>query len=405
MATLKPARDNFIMVKTGLDRLLTETKFQNLCEGRLAYLCHAPSVTGSLDSGVLALKELFGERLAKLFGPQHGFVGDVQDNMVETEDYVHPYFNLVIHSLYSETRVPTDKMLDGIDTIIVDLQDVGTRIYTYIYTMTLLMKKCAELGKRVVVLDRPNPINGIDIEGNILEKGFRSFVGLHPLPVRHGMTILEIAKMANDLWQNPCDLQLVPMLNWEREMSFEDTKLPWVIPSPNLPTIEAAYTFVGTVLYEGTNISEGRGTTRSLEVLGHPSLEPFAAHKEIEKACNLAGLSGFKLRPMIFLPTFQKHKDKACGGYQIHVTDRRTFRPWRLSQILLRELYHRLGAEFKWKEPPYEYEYDHVPVDLINGTDKLRAWVETNGINSYLDELEAQSMPEFLRQRKSYLCY
>lgn len=394
-------------VISGLDRILSEKDLQSKFKGNIGYLCHSASVTQDLEHGLLALQRVFGKQLTKIFGPQHGFVTDVQDNMVETKHYTHPYFKLPVYSLYSETRIPTDEMLEGLDHIIVDLQDVGTRIYTYIYTMTLLLEACAKKGIEVVILDRPNPINAETLEGNILDLNYASFVGRHPIPVRHALTMGEVARMHQKYWANGqnAKLTVIEMKGYERWMSYEDTGLPWVIPSPNLPTIEAAYTFVGTVLYEGTNISEGRGTTRSLEIIGHPKIEAFGFHEKLKPVLKKANLEGFILRPLVFLPTFQKHAGIPTGGYQIHVTDRRKFEPWRLCQYLLREMYHELGSEFKWKQPPYEYEYHKVPVDLINGTDELRLWVEKRGSEEEYQAIMRKRQPEFLEQRKSILIY
>ena len=394
------------VVSTGLDRLISEKSLQEKFKGNVAYLCHSASVTKDLEHGLIALQRVFGKKLIKIFGPQHGFVTDVQDNMVESTHYVHPYFKLPVYSLYSETRIPTDEMLEGIDHILVDLQDVGTRIYTYIYTMTLLMEACQKKGIEVVVLDRPNPIDADTLEGNILDLKYASFVGRHPIPVRHGLTMGEVALMHQKYWGGKdCKLTVIEMKNYDRKMSFEETGLPWVLPSPNLATIEAAYTFVGTVLYEGTNISEGRGTTRSLEIIGHPKIESFGFHEKLKPVLEKANLKGFILRPLVFLPTFQKHMGKPCGGYQIHVTDRKAFEPWRLCQYLLREMYHELGSEFKWKEPPYEYEFHKVPVDLINGTDQLRVWVEKRGSEDEYQAIMKPGFAEFQEQRKSILLY
>lgn len=393
-------------VLTGLDRLISDKKLSEQFKGKVAYLCHSASVTKELEHGLISLKRVFGDRLIKVFGPQHGFVTDVQDNMVESTHYTHPYFKLPVYSLYSETRIPTDEMLEGLDHILVDLQDVGTRIYTYIYTMTLLIEACQKKGIEVVILDRPNPINGVSLEGNILDLNFQSFVGRHPIPVRHAMTMGEVALMHQKYWGGKdCKLTVIPMSGWKREMSFEDTGLPWVMPSPNLPTIEAAYTFVGTVLYEGCNISEGRGTTRSLEIIGHPKIEAFGFHEKLKPILSKAKLEGFVLRPLVFLPTFQKHAGIPCGGYQIHVTDRKTFEPWRLCQYLLREFYKELGSDLKWKEPPYEYEYHKNPLDLINGTDKLRHWVVGNQDEEAYQMIMNENQEEFREQRKSILLY
>lgn len=393
-------------VQTGLQRLLEEPEWKRRYKGKIGYLCHSASVTQDYTHGLIALKKLFGDQLIKVFGPQHGFVTDVQDNMVESTHYVHPFFNIKVYSLYSETRIPTDEMLEGLDHIFVDLQDVGTRIYTYIYTMTYLMEACHKKNIQVIILDRPNPIDGVTLEGNILDLNFASFVGRHPLPVRHGLTMAEVGLMNQKFWNKPdCHMEIIPMLGWKRSMSYEDTHLPWVLPSPNLATIEAAYTFVGTVLYEGTNISEGRGTTRSLEIIGHPKLEPFSFQAHLEKVFKDVGLKGFALRPLVFQPTFQKHQGKSCGGYQIHVTDRKSFEPWRLCQYLCKEFYHHLGKDFAWKQPPYEYEYHKVPVDLINGTDLLRLWVEKNGNESEYQEIMVPNQHQFAQQRSDILLY
>lgn len=393
-------------VVTGLDRVLSEKDLQNKFKGKIGYLCHSASVTRDLEHGLLGLKRVFGDQLIKIFGPQHGFVTDVQDNMVETTHYTHPYFKLPVYSLYSETRIPTDEMLEGLDHIFVDLQDVGTRIYTYIYTMTLLLEACADKNIEVVILDRPNPIDADTLEGNILDLNYASFVGRHPIPVRHGLTMGEVAKMHQKFWaQKPTKLTVIEMKGYRRTMSFEETGLPWVLPSPNLPTIEAAYTFVGTVLYEGTNISEGRGTTRSLEIIGHPKIESFGFHEKLMPVLKEAKLTGFILRPLVFLPTFQKHAGIPCGGYQIHVTDRKAFEPWRLCQYLLREMYHELGKDFVWKQPPYEYEYHKAPVDLINGTDALRLWVEKRGSEEEYQAIMSKGQKEYQDQRSSILIY
>ena len=392
-------------VSNGLMRLRSEKDLQEKFKGNVAYVCHGASVDEDIRHGVFTMKEIFGDRFIRIFSPQHGFVGDVQDNMVESSHFMHPYFKIMVYSLYSETRIPTNEMLEGIDHIFVDMQDVGTRIYTYIYTMTLLMEACAKKGIEVIILDRPNPINGETMEGNILDLNYASFVGRHPLPTRHGLTMVEVALMAQRYWGIDCKLTVIEMQGWERWMSYEDTQLTWVIPSPNLPTIDAAYTFVGTVLYEGTNISEGRGTTRSLETIGHPKIEAYSFADHLNPIFKKHNLEGFVIRPVVFLPTFQKHQGKACGGYQIHVTDRTLFQPWKVCQILCQELYHHLGDEFQWKQPPYEYEYNKMPVDLINGTDKLRLWVEHKGTFEELLEIEKEGQEEFKEMRKEILLY
>jgi uncharacterized protein YbbC (DUF1343 family) len=392
-------------VQTGLDRLLNENNLRDEFKGNIAYLCHSASVNAQLEHGLTSMQKVFGDRLVKVFSPQHGFVSDVQDNMVESDHYIHPHFNLKIYSLYSETRIPSPEMLDGIDHVFIDLQDVGTRIYTYIYTMTLLMKACINNNIEVIILDRPNPIGGVKLEGNILDMNYASFVGLHPLPVRHGMTMGEIAKMANSEWQDSCNLRVIEMKNWSREMFFEETKLPWVLPSPNLPTVDGCFAFVGTVLFEGTNISEGRGTSRGLEIVGHPKIEPFSFLAKLNTIFEKENLKGFKLRPVSFIPTFQKHVGTQCGGYQIHPTDRTSFDSWLVSNIICREFYKELGKDFAWKNPPYEYEYDKEPIDMINGGPFLKEWIIRDGEISELKEMQEKDCLEFNKQRKPFLLY
>ena len=377
-------------VKTGLDILVKDKNLQSEFNGEVALLCHNASIDSTYTHAVLKFKEIFGNRFVKIFGPQHGFSTDVQDNMIETTHTIHPYFNIPVYSLYSETRIPTDEMLEGINHLFIDLQDVGCRMYTYIYTLTLLLEKCIDKNIQIIVLDRPNPINGIDIEGNILEKAFESFIGLHPIPVRHGMTIGEVALMHQNLWtKEKINLRVIKMQHWSREMFFEDTKLPWLLPSPNLARAESTCTFPATVLFEGTLLSEGRGTSQPLEIVGHPKIEAFSFYEnQLVNNIKKSKLKGFVLRPITFLPTFQKHANAICNGFQIHITDKKTFTPWRVGQFMMRELYHHLGNDFKWKEPPYEYNYTHKPIDIINGSDKLRHWVENNEPLEMLDSFE-----------------
>ncbi len=393
-------------VLTGLQKLINTPDLQDKYKGNIGILCHSASIDNDYNHALVKFIEMFGDRVKKVFGPQHGFVTDVQDNMIETDHFTHPYFKLPIYSLYSETRIPTDEMLEGIDHLFIDLQDVGTRIYTYIYTMTYALEACANKNIEVIILDRPNPINAKDIEGNILDTKFASFVGRHPIPVRHALTIAEVAIMHQKFWaKDKCNLDIIKMENYNRSMSFEDTKLPWVMPSPNLPTVEGCYTFVGTVLFEGTNISEGRGTTRALEIVGHPDINPWDFEKKLNKRFSELNLKGFILRAINFQPTFQKHAKVNCGGFQIHVTDREKFKPWRVCQILCQEIYNEIGASFKYKEDAYEYGDGLNPLDMINGTDKLRSWLENNGSYEQLEQIESHGQKIYLEQRKESLIY
>ncbi len=367
-------------VHTGLDILTKDKNLQNKYNGNVALLCHNASIDSTYTHAALKFKEIFGSRFVKMFGPQHGFSTDAQDNMIETDHFIHSYFNIPVYSLYSETRIPTDEMLEGIDHFFIDLQDVGCRMYTYIYTLTHILEKCIDKNIEIIVLDRPNPLNGVELEGNILEPEFESFIGRHPIPVRHAMTIGEVALMHQEFWaKKKIKLDVIKMNNWKREMFFEDTKLPWLLPSPNLARSKSAFTFPAIVIFEGTLLSEGRGTTQSLEIVGHPNIEPYSFYKtHLSHSIKKSKLKGFALRPITFLPTFQKQANKVCGGFQIHITDKKIFQPWRVGQLLMREIHHHLGNDFEWKKPPYEYNYTQKPIDIINGTDKLRLWVENN---------------------------
>jgi len=391
---------------TGLERLINEKDLQNTVKGNIGYLCHSASIDHQFNVGVIELQKIFGKRLTKLFGPQHGFVTDVQDNMVETKHYVHPYFKIPVYSLYSETRIPTDEMLEGLNTIIVDLQDVGTRVYTYISTLALLMEKCQKKDIEILILDRPNPVGGEMIEGTILLPDYKSFVGVYPIPQRHGMTMGEVGLFGKKSLGVDANVKVIEMKNWKRSMYFRDTNLPWVLPSPNLSTMESAITFVGTVLFEGTNVSEGRGTTRALELAGFPGIEPFSFTERVHQKLKSEGLTeGYNLRPIVFLPTFQKHQGKNCGGIHIHPTENHKFRSWAVSQMICREFYHELKSEFKWNDKPYEYEFHKLAIDLINGTDTVRLWVEKNGSLDELNRLEKVGYDHYLGLREKALIY
>lgn len=393
-------------VITGLERLIMEKSLQDSIKGNIGYLCHSASIDSNFNTGVVLLQKLFGKRLIKLFGPQHGFVTDVQDNMVETTHYVHPYFKIPVYSLYSETRTPTDEMLEGIDTMIVDLQDVGTRVYTYISTLSLLMEKCVGKNIKIVVLDRPNPVGGVMIEGCILKPDYKSFVGRYPIPQRHSLTMGEVGMYGKKILKTDCDLEVITMKNWKREMYWRDTELPWVLPSPNLPTPEGALTFAGTVLFEGTNVSEGRGTTRALEIAGFPGIESFSFCDRVMKRFHDEGLTeGFNLRPIIFLPTFQKHQGKNCGGVHIHPTINNKFESWTVSQMLCREFKRELGEAFEFHSKPYEYEFHKLAIDLINGTDEVRHWVNDLGSLTDLKKIETQGYDKYKNEREKVLLY
>ena len=391
--------------KTGLEVLLTSPSLQKSLKGNIACLCHAASVTGNLSPGFAALQGVFGKRLCRLFTPQHGLFGDVQANMIETDDSYNPFFKLPVTSLYSSRRAPDRRSLEGINTLLVDLQDVGTRIYTYIWTLSLAIEACAGRDIEVVVLDRPNPLGGEILEGNVLDPAFSSFVGRYPFPMRHGLTLGEVALYAGRFVSPDANVRVIRMKSWKRRLCFDETGLPWVPPSPNIPSLDSCLPYVGGVILEGTDLSEGRGTTRPFEVFGHPGLEPFSWKAKIERSLAKAGVRGFILRPMWFIPTFDKHQGRPCGGYQVHVSDRNEFRSWRFFQIVLRDLFHDLGGKGFWRDPPYEYEFEKLPVDILNGSDLPRKWVEKKGSPGELAKIEERGMKIFLDRRSSILIY
>src|SRR6476659_9268143 len=307
-------------VRLGSDVLLCSNR---LTGARVGVVCNHASIDRGFLHIIDRVNMCEGVTLAAIFGPQHGFRSDVQDNMVETPHQDDPRRRVPIYSLYSETREPTAEMLRGIDALIVDLQDIGARIYTYIYTMANCMRAAAKHGVAVIVCDRPNPIGGADVEGSTLRPGWESFVGQFAIPMRHGMTIGELAKLFNDAFGIGASLDVVPLEGWRRNMYHDETGVPWVIPSPNLPTLDSTIVYPGAVLFEGTRLSEGRGTTRPFELIGAPWIDG----DRLADAMNGLGLPGVHFRPAFFEPTFQKHAKETCGGCQIHVLDRQKFRP------------------------------------------------------------------------------
>jgi uncharacterized protein YbbC (DUF1343 family) len=340
-------------------------------------------------------------RLTALFGPQHGFRSDVQDNMIESPHAQDTRRRVPVYSLYSETREPTADMLKDVDVLVIDLQDVGTRVYTYIYTMANCMRAAARHGVRVVVCDRPNPVGGDAVEGSLLRPEYASFVGQFPIPLRHGMTIGELARLFNDAFGIGAALDVVPMEGWQRQMYFDETGLPWIIPSPNIPTLDSAIVYPGAVLFEGTMLSEGRGTTRPFELVGAPWIDG----ERLADAMNARGLPGVHFRPVFFEPTFQKHARTTCGGCQIHVLDRGAFQPVRTAVDLIAEFRRQAPDRFAWRQPPYEYEREKMPIDILFGSDRLRAAIESGSDASALTASWREDEEAFRRQRDKYLIY
>ena len=349
----------------GSERLLASGA---LAGARVGLVANPASVDHSFRHLADRLAEQPRVTLAALFGPQHGFHADVQDNMVETGHARHPRLGIPVHSLYSDTREPTADMLAGLDVLVIDLQDVGTRVYTYAYTMANCLRAARRVGLRVVVCDRPNPIGGEAVEGPVLDPAWASFVGQFAIPLRHGLTIGELARLFNDHFGIGADLEVVPLDGWTRAMHHDEAEAPWVIPSPNLPTLDSAIVYPGMVLLEGTTLSEGRGTTRPFEIAGAPGIDP----DRLAAGLNGLDLPGVHFRPATFEPTFQKHAGRTCGGCQMHVTERRSFRPVLSAIAFVAECRRAAPGHFAWREPPYEYEHERMPIDILAGSDALR---------------------------------
>lgn len=399
-------------MKTGLDRLIADPGLRKPLAGkRVALLAHPASVTEDLTHALDALAALPDLWLTAAFGPQHGLRGDKQDNMVESRDFVDPLHGLPVFSLYGEVRRPTDAMMDTFDVLLVDLQDLGCRIYTFVTTLRYVLEACAAKGKALWVLDRPNPA-GRPVEGTLLQPGWESFVGAGPLPMRHGLTMGELAGWFVDHLALSLEWRVIPMEGWAPAAAPGFGWPPeraWVNPSPNAPNLAMARCYAGTVMLEGTTLSEGRGTTRPLELFGAPGVDGRALKTEMERLAP-QWLRGCTLRPCWFEPTFHKHAGQLCGGLQIHAEgpayDHDVFRPWRVMALAFKAL-RRLQPDLDlWRDFPYEYEHDRLAIDLINGSSLLRTWVDDPSANpADLDRLTLPHEQAWLQIRLKFLKY
>ena len=389
-------------VSLGTDRLLASGRLNGR---RIGLVCNPASIDRDLRhiaDRLAAVSAPHGSaRLTAIFGPQHGFRSDVQENMIETGHGRDALRRVPVYSLYSETREPTSEMLHDVDLLVVDLQDVGTRIYTYIYTMANCLAAARKHGIDIVVCDRPNPIGGESIEGPMLIRGFESFVGLYPLPMRHGMTIGELARLFNEAFGIGANLEVVPMEGWSRETYFDGTGIPFVLPSPNIPTLDSAIVYPGTVLFEGTNVSEGRGTTKPFELLGAPWVDA----ERFSDTMNALELPGVRFRPTVIEPTFHKHAHTSCGGCQIHVLDRRTFRPVETGVALIGAFRAADPDRFRWRDPPYEYEHTLLPIDILAGSSVLREQIEAGASARNIARSWEPAVDAFKKLREPFLLY
>lgn len=387
-------------IRLGIEELLS--KHLDLLRGaRVGLICNQASVDHDLRHSADLCRAQESFALKTLFGPQHGIRGDVQDNMIETPHTLDAETGLPVFSLYSETREPTEEMLKDVDVLVFDMQDVGCRIYTFVYTLANCMRAAQKYGKRVVVCDRPNPIGGEQVAGNVLEPEYASFVGQFPIPTRHGMTVCELAQLFREQWSINCELDLVSMEGWTRELWFDETDAQWVLPSPNIPTLDSATVFPGTVHLEGTQMSEGRGTTRPFELIGAPYIDSAEYGREL----NAYNFAGVHFRACSFQPTFQKHAGQTCGGVQIHVTERKEFEPVTAGVAAVKVAHDLYPEQFLWKEPPYEYVYDQKPFDVIAGTAGLRESLERGDSVEVIRDSWQEKLAAFMVERSKYLRY
>ncbi len=392
-------------IQTGIEKLLADPP--PILQGKRLGLLVNPASVACLDGEqrFQSTRELianhYPDQLKGLFSPQHGFFAEKQANMVPSEDLIDPLLKIPVFSLYGKIRIPTEAMLEPIDVLIVDLQDVGTRVYTFIYTMALCLQAARAYNKQVLVLDRPNPIGGNRIEGNCLKPEYASFVGMYPIPMRHGLTIGELALLFNDHFGIGCELSVISMAGWKRDMLYHDTGLPWIPPSPNLPTPASALVYPGQVLWEGTNISEGRGTTQPFEILGAPFIDTARLEARIPRD----KLAGIYLRPLTFEPVSDKWEKKLCHGFQLHIIDSTIYRPYRTTLSLLQAVVSVYPDAFEWRSPPYEYEFKKLPFDLITGDPSVRKAVEDLDPLEDLEQSWAEGLKCFDEIRRPYLLY
>lgn len=387
-------------VLSGLD--LYRSEYHKKYRGkRIGLLSNQASVTNDLIYAKDIINAVSPGDLKALFGPQHGYAGEAQDNMIETGHAVDKGLRIPIFSLYSEFREPTSDMMSLIDILLIDMQDVGTRVYTFSSTMLNCMKAAKKHNVKIVVLDRPNPVCGNVMEGNLLTPELFSFVGPYTMPMRHGMTMGELAIMFNKELSVGCDLSVIRMEGWQRSMYWAETGLPWAVPSPNMPITESAYVYPGQVIWEGTNLSEGRGTCRPFEMFGAPYLDTEMIKRKIPDEF----LKGCFLREVSFKPTFNKWQGEICNGFMIHILNREIFRSYDLAIALLKAVIEVHRDNFEWKNPPYEYEFEKLPIDLILGNYVLRVAIQEGRDIFEIRELWLNGYEEFKELRRPYLLY
>lgn len=387
-------------VISGLEACLADPP-DILKSGRFGLLMNQASVDRHGQLACYLMENAFPGWLTTLFSPQHGFAGKQQANMIESRDSYHVELGLPVYSLYSDTRRPTEKMLRDIDCLVIDLQDVGTRVYTYIWTISYCLEACQQASLPVIILDRVNPIGGLQVEGPCLELDYASFVGRAAVPMRHALTIGELACWVNREMQIGANLEVIPVQGWERSRMFDQTGLPWIAPSPNLPSWENCLVYPGQVVLEATNISEGRGTDQPFRQFGAPFIQAASLLEQLSKL----ELPGVSWSPTTFQPTFDKWTGEACHGLVLQVTDPVAFRPYRTTLALIAEVARLWPDDFAWISPPYEYEMEKMPVDIVTGSDALRKAVSAGSVVAELDRLATGDQAAWWEETASIRIY
>jgi uncharacterized protein YbbC (DUF1343 family) len=389
------------MLSLGIEQLIKSPPAW-LADKRLGLLCNQASTDANLQHSRDLVNQAFPGQLTCLFSPQHGFFSEKQDNMIESDHTIDSQTKLPLFSLYGNNRRPDKQMFNHLDVLLIDLFDVGTRVYTFLYTMAYCLEAAVEWNKQVLVLDRPNPIGGHLVEGNILQRDCASFVGLYPIPMRHGLTFGELALLLNNIFAIDADLEVIKMQGWRRQMLYNETGFPWVFPSPNMPTPVTSLVYPGQVIWEGTNISEGRGTCLPFEICGAPFIDSEAVISKVNESIHIPGCF---LRPLLFEPTANKWAGQPCHGLQIHVTDPHTFRPYRTSLALLQAIMLLYPEKFQYKQPPYEYEFKRLPMDLILGDSALRKALEQGERIQDLENSWQKELADFEKLRQKIFLY
>jgi len=385
-----------VNVKTGID-VLEKEGFARFKNQRVGLIINPSSVNRNLEN-TLNIFQKNKINVTTLFSPEHGVKGELQDQE-ECKSFIDKKTRIPVYSLYGKQLAPDKKMLEDVDTLVFDIQDIGARYYTYIWTMALSMGKAEQYHKRFIVLDRPNPINGLNIEGPILGKDYESFVGLFPIPIRHGMTIGELACMFNEEFNIDVELEVIKMEGWKRILWFDETSLPWVPPSPNMPTLDAATLYPGMCLLEGTNLSEGRGTMKPFEFFGAPWLKSRLVLKKFKN------LGDCRFRSLYFKPLWSKYKGETCAGFQLHITNRKRFKPVRTALEIIYAVRKTHPQDFEWRKPPYEFEEEKLPFDILIGNSIIRRMIEDECSIEEIETVCNEGIEEFKEIRKRYLLY